>query len=212
MLGTGLRCGELVGLRWQDVDFDRKVISVNHQIVNVKGRKGKRKGYLHVSLPKTDAGIRNIPIMDPVMEAFKEEYRYEAARGFPNSMVEGYTDFIFTIWELTERNPIVNIQIFRYRGFTISVLALAFGFGAFFGSIVLIPQWLQINLGYTHCSSIGGACSHIGIPMACCFCRSYRFWKGNCRIGRHRGRNLCIFEQTPYSIRTSSCIEQCFLV
>ena len=56
---------------------------------------------------------------------------------------------IFTIWELTERHPVVNIQIFRYRSFTISVLALAFGFGAFFGSIVLIPQWLQINLGYT---------------------------------------------------------------
>lgn len=56
---------------------------------------------------------------------------------------------IFTIWELTERHPIVNVQIFRYRGFTISVLVLAFGFGAFFGSIVLIPQWLQINLGYT---------------------------------------------------------------
>jgi MFS transporter, DHA2 family, multidrug resistance protein len=56
---------------------------------------------------------------------------------------------IFTIWELTERHPVVNIQIFKYRGFTISVLALAFGFGAFFGSIVMIPQWLQINLGYT---------------------------------------------------------------
>ena len=56
---------------------------------------------------------------------------------------------IFTIWELTERHPVVNIQIFRYRSFTISVLALAFGFGAFFGSIVLIPQWLQMNLSYT---------------------------------------------------------------
>ena len=56
---------------------------------------------------------------------------------------------IFTIWELTDRHPIVDIHIFRYRGFTISVMALAFGFGAFFGSIVLIPQWLQINLGYT---------------------------------------------------------------
>ena len=56
---------------------------------------------------------------------------------------------VFTIWELTERHPIVDIKIFQYRGFTISVLALAFGFGAFFGSIVLIPQWLQINLGYT---------------------------------------------------------------
>ncbi|MFC6051297.1 multidrug resistance protein B [Acinetobacter sp. Ac_877] len=56
---------------------------------------------------------------------------------------------VFTIWELTERQPIVNIGIFKYRSFTIPVLALAFGFGAFFGSIVLIPQWLQINLGYT---------------------------------------------------------------
>ncbi|RLL35439.1 DHA2 family efflux MFS transporter permease subunit [Acinetobacter cumulans] len=56
---------------------------------------------------------------------------------------------IFTIWELTERHPVVNIQIFKYRSFTISVVALALGFGAFFGSIVLIPQWLQINLGYT---------------------------------------------------------------
>jgi DHA2 family multidrug resistance protein len=56
---------------------------------------------------------------------------------------------IFTIWELTERHPVVNIQIFKYRSFTISVMALALGFGAFFGSIVLIPQWLQINLGYT---------------------------------------------------------------
>ncbi|OTG72596.1 MULTISPECIES: DHA2 family efflux MFS transporter permease subunit [unclassified Acinetobacter] len=56
---------------------------------------------------------------------------------------------VFTIWELTECHPVVNIQIFKYRGFTISVLALAFGFGAFFGSIVMIPQWLQVNLGYT---------------------------------------------------------------
>jgi len=56
---------------------------------------------------------------------------------------------LFIIWELTERHPVVNIQIFRYRGFTFSVLALAFAFGAFFSSIVLIPQWVQINLGYT---------------------------------------------------------------
>lgn len=56
---------------------------------------------------------------------------------------------VFTIWELTERHPIVNILLFKYRSYTISVFALAFGFGAFFGSIVLIPQWLQINLGYT---------------------------------------------------------------
>lgn len=56
---------------------------------------------------------------------------------------------IFIVWEWTEQHPVVNIRIFRYRGFTIATLALAMGFGAFFSSIVLIPQWLQINLGYT---------------------------------------------------------------
>ncbi|WP_180644489.1 DHA2 family efflux MFS transporter permease subunit [Acinetobacter bereziniae] len=55
----------------------------------------------------------------------------------------------FFIWEYYEKHPIVNIQIFRYRGFTIATISLAFAFAAFFGSIVLIPQWLQINLGYT---------------------------------------------------------------
>ncbi|WP_343597665.1 DHA2 family efflux MFS transporter permease subunit [Acinetobacter sp.] len=55
----------------------------------------------------------------------------------------------FLIWEYTERHPVVDIRIFRHRGFTISVTALAFGFAAFFGSIVIIPQWLQTNMGYT---------------------------------------------------------------
>ncbi|AOA59061.1 DHA2 family efflux MFS transporter permease subunit [Acinetobacter larvae] len=56
---------------------------------------------------------------------------------------------VFIIWESTEQHPIVNIKIFRYRGFSIATMSLAFAFGVFFGSIVLIPQWLQINLGYT---------------------------------------------------------------
>ncbi|TCM67543.1 DHA2 family multidrug resistance protein [Acinetobacter calcoaceticus] len=56
---------------------------------------------------------------------------------------------LFVIWESTEQHPVVNIKIFRHRGFTVATLCLALAFGAFFGSIVLIPQWLQINLGYT---------------------------------------------------------------
>ncbi|MEB3754714.1 DHA2 family efflux MFS transporter permease subunit [Acinetobacter sp. MD2(2019)] len=56
---------------------------------------------------------------------------------------------VFLIWEYTERHPVVDIRVFRHRGFSISVTALAFGFAAFFGSIVIIPQWLQTNMGYT---------------------------------------------------------------
>jgi len=55
---------------------------------------------------------------------------------------------VFLIWEYTDKHPVVDIRIFRHRGFSIATLTLAFGFAAFFGSIVIIPQWLQSNMGY----------------------------------------------------------------
>lgn len=56
---------------------------------------------------------------------------------------------MFLIWELTERNPVVDIRVFRYRGFIAAVLAISLGFGAFFAQLVLTPLWLQQVLGYT---------------------------------------------------------------
>jgi DHA2 family multidrug resistance protein len=55
----------------------------------------------------------------------------------------------FLIWELTERNPIVDLRVFRHRGFTASVAAIGLGFGAVFGTNVLTPLWLQSYMGYT---------------------------------------------------------------
>lgn len=55
----------------------------------------------------------------------------------------------FVIWELTDANPIVNLRIFRFRGFTFGTIALSLGFGAFFAQVVLTPLWLQQVAGYT---------------------------------------------------------------
>ena len=55
----------------------------------------------------------------------------------------------FIIWELTAEHPIVDLRIFRHRGFTAAALTYSVGFGAFFASIVLLPLWLQSNMGYT---------------------------------------------------------------
>jgi DHA2 family multidrug resistance protein len=58
--------------------------------------------------------------------------------------------FAFLIaWEWFEREPIVDLKVFRHPGFTFSVLALVFTYGAFFVTLVIIPQWLQSQLGYT---------------------------------------------------------------
>jgi MFS transporter, DHA2 family, multidrug resistance protein len=54
----------------------------------------------------------------------------------------------FVIWELTEKYPIVDLRVFRHRGFASCMFVLALAFGAFFGINVLTPLWLQYNMGY----------------------------------------------------------------
>ncbi|MCA0243911.1 MAG: DHA2 family efflux MFS transporter permease subunit [Proteobacteria bacterium] len=55
----------------------------------------------------------------------------------------------FLVWELTERQPIVNLRLFARRNFTMGVLALSVAYGLFFGNVVLLPLWLQQWMGYT---------------------------------------------------------------
>ncbi|HWU02094.1 MAG TPA: DHA2 family efflux MFS transporter permease subunit, partial [Novosphingobium sp.] len=44
----------------------------------------------------------------------------------------------FMIWELTEKHPIVNLRVFRHRGFTAATLTYSLGFAAFFSNIVIL--------------------------------------------------------------------------
>jgi len=53
------------------------------------------------------------------------------------------------IWELTDANPIVDLSLFKSRNFAIGTLVFCLGYGVFFGNLVLLPLWLQTQLGYT---------------------------------------------------------------
>ncbi|MBL8484893.1 MAG: DHA2 family efflux MFS transporter permease subunit, partial [Rhodocyclaceae bacterium] len=55
----------------------------------------------------------------------------------------------FLIWELTEKHPVVDLSLFKRRNFWTGTLAISLGYGAFFGNVVLLPLWLQQNMGYT---------------------------------------------------------------
>ena len=56
---------------------------------------------------------------------------------------------MFIIWEMGEKHPIVNLRVFRHRGYTTAVIVIAAGFGAMFAANVLTPLWLQSYMGYT---------------------------------------------------------------
>lgn len=55
----------------------------------------------------------------------------------------------FLIWEFTAKHPIVDLRVFRHRGFAAGVITIALGFGAVFAANVLTPLWLQSYMGYT---------------------------------------------------------------
>ena len=98
MIGTGLRVGEVTGLRWCDIDLDEGIIDVNHNLVYYSHRQeGYKKGvYFNVNTPKTQAGIRKVPMLDFVKEAFLKEKAYQERCGIRyNVTIDGYTDFIF---------------------------------------------------------------------------------------------------------------------
>jgi len=61
--------------------------------------------------------------------------------------IVGFLAFVF--WELTDANPVVDLRVFRHRGFTASVFTLSLGYGSMFGANVLTPMWLQSYMGYT---------------------------------------------------------------
>lgn len=65
------------------------------------------------------------------------------------AIVAAISFIAFVIWELTDANPVVNLRIFRFRGFTFATMAISLGFGAFFAQVVLTPLWLQQVAGYT---------------------------------------------------------------
>jgi len=55
----------------------------------------------------------------------------------------------FLIWELTEEHPVVDLRLFRGRNFRVGTLTISVAYGLFFGNVVLLPLWLQTQMGYT---------------------------------------------------------------
>lgn len=56
---------------------------------------------------------------------------------------------LFLIWELYDEHPVVDLTLFKLPNFTLGTIMLALAYGMFFGSLVLLPLWLQEFIGYT---------------------------------------------------------------
>ena len=107
---TGMRIGELAGLKWSDIDLGKKIINVNRTLVYQKYDSDEKKEF-HIEDPKTKTSKRKIPINKQCELALKKQYVQKTivAYKMPKTKVvnKEFKDFIFT----TKYNTPLNSQI-----------------------------------------------------------------------------------------------------
>lgn len=65
------------------------------------------------------------------------------------AVVAGISLVVFVAWTLTSRHPVVDLHLFARRNYAVGVACMAVTSVAFFGTNVVVPLWLQTQLGYT---------------------------------------------------------------
>ena len=73
-LYTGLRVGEVCGLKWEDIDFSNKSLTIKRTIIRVKNsnKNNTNKTYLLESTPKSETSKRIIPIPNFIIKLLKD--------------------------------------------------------------------------------------------------------------------------------------------
>ncbi len=148
-LGTGCRVGELIGLRWEDCDFDNDVISINHNLIYRQTENGNCE--MSITTPKTSAGCRTIPMLPEVKKAILTERKNQMLNGFSTTEIDGYKGFIFVNRYGYVHNPMtINRAIVRiYKAYNLEEVENAKKEKR---EPVLIPHFSVHNLRHTFCT------------------------------------------------------------
>lgn len=84
---TGLRISEFCGLTFEDIEFDKKRIRVNHQL-----QRTSKMQYI-IQAPKTESGVRYVPMTDEVEQCFHKIIENRVAPT-KEPVIDGYTGFL----------------------------------------------------------------------------------------------------------------------
>ena len=85
----GLRRGEALGLRWEDIDFDAGTIRIRQQLQRIRGE-------LLLAPLKTQAGKRDLPLLDVVRQALEGQAERQAAYRAEMGLAWPETGLVFT--------------------------------------------------------------------------------------------------------------------
>lgn len=69
---TGIRIGELCALKWEDIDLEKRILTVRKTIQRIQCKDGKRKTKLIITEPKSKSSKREIPLPDSIVSYLSE--------------------------------------------------------------------------------------------------------------------------------------------
>src|SRR5215813_2811721 len=119
----GLRRGEVLGLRWDDIDFDGGTIHIHQQLQRVHGE-------LFLAPVKTQAGKRGLPLLDAAAQALKLQterqdlYRIDMGSAWPETGLVFTTrtgrpveprNFVRSFRRICDNNKIRLIKVHHVR-------------------------------------------------------------------------------------------------
>ena len=136
---------------WPWIFFINVPIGIFASMVVANQMKGRIE---QLQRPKVDyVGLITLIIgvgaLQIVLDKGNDEDWFNSSFIVVTALVSAIALAIFLIWELTDKDPIVDLRLFRHRNFRYGTMALVFAYAAFFAIGLLVPLWLQRNLGYT---------------------------------------------------------------
>lgn len=152
ILQTGLRCGELVGLKWKDIDFSKKTLTIQRSM-----EYRYSVGEWRIGEPKSKSGYRTIPLTDEAILILHDQKEKNKSIKVPK--IE-WKDFVFLCRTgAPVKNSTYDSALFKVcdnaniKRFSMHILRHTFATRCIEGG--MRPKTLQMLLGH----------SNIGITM-----------------------------------------------
>jgi integrase len=159
LLLYGMRRGEVLGLRWQDVDFDTEVIHVRQQVLRVQGQ-------LYIGPVKTRAGSRDLPLIGLAKDALTARGETQEADHARLGRAWADTGLVFTTrtGRPVEPSNLVRsfMRICKYNGVRrIRVHAVRHTTASLLKDLGVPARDAQIILGHAHVTTTQQIYTHV---------------------------------------------------